>query len=56
MNSIAGSKAIIIDVSESGGGYPDMVQYLSSYFFLQNPYILTPSIVTLKIQKKSSGA
>ncbi len=30
---LAGAKAIIIDLRNNGGGSPDMVQYLCSYFF-----------------------
>lgn len=33
MKLLSGSDAIIIDLRENGGGYPDMVQYLCSYFF-----------------------
>ncbi|MDP1562868.1 MAG: S41 family peptidase [Pirellulaceae bacterium] len=33
MKLLSGSDAIIIDLRENGGGYPEMVQYLCSYFF-----------------------
>ena len=33
MQVLSGSDAIIIDLRENGGGYPEMVQYLCSYFF-----------------------
>lgn len=33
MKLLSGADAIIIDLRENGGGYPDMVQYLCSYFF-----------------------
>ncbi len=33
MKLVSGSDAIIIDLRENGGGYPEMVQYLCSYFF-----------------------
>lgn len=33
MKILSGSDAIIIDLQENGGGYPEMVQYLCSYFF-----------------------
>lgn len=33
MKTLAAAKAIIIDLRSNGGGSPDMVQYLCSYFF-----------------------
>lgn len=33
MQLLSGADAIIIDLRENGGGYPEMVQYLCSYFF-----------------------
>lgn len=33
MKILSGSDAIIIDLQENGGGSPEMVQYLCSYFF-----------------------
>jgi C-terminal processing protease CtpA/Prc len=33
MKTLASADAIIIDLRQNGGGYPDMVQYLCSYFF-----------------------
>jgi hypothetical protein len=33
MKTLASAKAIIIDLRQNGGGNPDMVQYLCSYFF-----------------------
>ena len=33
MNFLAGSKALIIDLRENGGGSPDMIQILSTYLF-----------------------
>jgi len=33
MKQLAGADAIIIDLRNNGGGSPDMVQYLCSYFF-----------------------
>ncbi len=33
MQLLSGSDAIIIDLRENGGGHPEMVQYLCSYFF-----------------------
>jgi C-terminal processing protease CtpA/Prc len=33
MKKLEGAKAIIIDLRSNGGGSPDMVQYLCSYFF-----------------------
>lgn len=35
MQILSGADAIIIDLRENGGGYPEMVQYLCSYFFGQ---------------------
>ncbi len=33
MQAVEGSKALIIDLRDNGGGSPQMVQYLCSYFF-----------------------
>ena len=33
MQLLSGADALIIDLRENGGGYPDMVQYFCSYFF-----------------------
>lgn len=33
MKTLASTDAIIIDLRQNGGGYPEMVQYLCSYFF-----------------------
>jgi C-terminal processing protease CtpA/Prc len=33
MKTLASADAIIIDLRQNGGGSPDMVQYLCSYFF-----------------------
>lgn len=33
MKQLSGTDAIIIDMRKNGGGHPDMVQYLCSYFF-----------------------
>ncbi len=35
MKFLSGSKAVIIDLRENGGGSPDMIQFLSTYFFDQ---------------------
>ncbi len=39
MNSLAKSKSIIIDLTESRGGYPEMVQYICSYFFADSIHL-----------------
>lgn len=46
MKLIENTHAIIIDLRENGGGQPDMVQYLCSYFF--NERILLNSLFWLK--------
>ena len=36
---LSGADAIIIDLRENGGGYPEMVQYLCSYFFAERVHL-----------------
>ncbi len=33
MNFLAGSEAVIVDLRENGGGSPDMIQFLTTYFY-----------------------
>lgn len=39
MNFLAGSRALIIDMRENGGGAPAMVQYVASYLFSQRTHL-----------------
>ncbi len=39
MKLLSGADAIMIDLRENGGGYPEMVQYLCSYFFGQRVHL-----------------
>jgi len=41
MNSLEGSESIILDVRESRGGAPEMVQYICSYFFEDSVHLNT---------------
>ncbi|MEA5403324.1 S41 family peptidase [Arcicella sp. DC2W] len=41
MNFLSNTKAIIIDLRTNGGGVPNMMQLLSSYFFDENPVLLS---------------
>ncbi len=40
MAFVAHSRAVIIDLRRNGGGSPDMVRYLASYFFDDTPVLL----------------
>ena len=40
MAFVAHSRAVIIDLRRNGGGSPDMVRYLASYFFDDTPVVL----------------
>jgi hypothetical protein len=40
MAFLANSRAIVIDLRRNGGGSPDMVRYLASYFFSEAPVLL----------------
>lgn len=40
MALLANSRAIVIDLRRNGGGSPDMVRYLASYFFGEAPVLL----------------
>jgi retinol-binding protein 3 len=39
MNFLAGTKALIVDLRENGGGSPAMVSYISSYLFSQKTHL-----------------
>jgi retinol-binding protein 3 len=39
MNFVAGTRALIIDMRENGGGSPAMVSYVSSYLFSQRTHL-----------------
>jgi len=41
MNFLSNTNAIIIDLRTNGGGVPDMMQLLSSYFFDETPVLLS---------------
>ena len=40
MRMVSDEESLIIDVRENGGGHPEMVQLLTSYFFDQKPVLL----------------
>jgi hypothetical protein len=39
MNFVAGTRALVIDMRENGGGHPAMVSYVSSYLFSQRTHL-----------------
>jgi len=39
MNFVAGSRALVIDLRENGGGQPAMVSYIASYLFSQRTHL-----------------